>query len=102
MKHPVVKDLDGNLLLWKLAVAVVKQDNRDGIVAKPRRYNLTSISTLDLVSLALTTSQNASLLNLDERLRDGKLVQQGVRVHLHLVRMQHYHGGQLWSAEHVE
>ena len=100
VKHPIVKDLDGDLLLRKLAVAIVKQNDCDGIVAKARRNNLACISTLNLVPLALASPQNAPLLNLDERVRDRKQVQQAIRVHLHLVCMKHYHGGQIWSAEH--
>lgn len=68
MKDTVLKDLDRNFLAWQTAIAVIQNDNSDGIMAESGgvgRCRIFLDSSLDLITLAFATTCNSSLLNLD-------------------------------------
>jgi hypothetical protein len=80
MKHTVMEDLDCNLLIGKFTIAVVEDYNSHRIVSESRGGDSLWIPTLDPIALGLSSTQDSSLLDLDNATLKWHIVQHLVSV----------------------
>lgn len=80
MKHTVMEDLNSDLLIGQFTSAIVEDYNSHRIVSESRGGNSLWIPTLDPIALGLSSTQDSSLLDLDNTTFKWHVVQHFVRV----------------------
>ena len=92
MKHTIMEDLDGDLLIGKLTAAIVQYYNSHRIVSESRGGHSLWIPTLDSIALRLSASENSSLLDLDNSTLEWHIVQHLISVEFHRIRVENHRG----------
>lgn len=85
-----MEDLDCDLLIGQFTISIIENHNRHRIVSESRGSYSLWIPTLDPIALGLSSTENSSLLDLDNPTFKWHIIEHLIGVQHHRIRVKNH------------